>query len=326
MGGLFSKKKGETPHEKPQLHCLFTAVPSELRQEVRTHGYKCREREGVPFQLDRRAAVAAFLNCHEDVRDITVLSIRDVDPRCLEMDAKGTGGTIKVKTLHARHIDTDIVAIRMAVDSAPCPFCNQMVEIPDKDRRRIGVARYRHQGDGQFFYIGCDCCEESWKLRQQRLDSGEKRILYHVTSPDMAAEVLRTGRMTRSSSGVAGGALYFAESPQEPAKTATEGAPRSPVVLECEVHVGHVRQEVQQAGTDSNPELANITFAQMMQFQGNTIQIAGVDQPTAETHRNEPGPKDSLHLKRGSGESGKSVNEIAVYSWDQVKVLREIPA
>lgn len=41
------------------------------------------------------------------------------------------------------------------------------------------------------------------------------RTLYHVTSVDAARAIKASGRMLRGSSGLAGGGIYFADSPQD---------------------------------------------------------------------------------------------------------------
>merc|ERR1711920_763493 len=98
------------------------------------------------------------------------------------------------------------------------------------------------------------------------------------------------------------------------------------VLLECEILMGEIRHEFHQSETTLIPELARITFADMMQFGGNQITTVAADNVTEVKITNPAGPKDSVYLKRGMSQThgNKSGDEIIVYSWDQVKVLGEV--
>ena len=72
--------------------------------------------------------------------------------------------------------------------------------------------------------------------REARLDSNI-RILYHQTSPSIAAEIIDSGQMLRGTSGLAGGGIYFAENPGDTTYKATMYG----CILECEVRLGNVK-------------------------------------------------------------------------------------
>eukprot|EP00929_Paragymnodinium_shiwhaense_P054269 TRINITY_DN2718_c0_g1_i1.p1 TRINITY_DN2718_c0_g1~~TRINITY_DN2718_c0_g1_i1.p1 ORF type:complete len:373 (+),score=69.40 TRINITY_DN2718_c0_g1_i1:43-1161(+) len=320
-----AKKAVEALSKKPQL---YIAVPAALLKTIVMEGYKCTERDAVPFQFDRDNAVRAFLNFHMDETNIAVLSVRGVEEDLIQPDATGQGGVIKSKILDPKHLFEDIIVTRShRADETPCPFCGT-VPPPDLHREQIGLARYRHSGDGKFFFLGCDCCEDRWAERQDRLNKGLTLTLYHATSRKIADLIQRTGKMRRGDDGNAGGGIYFAETRRETEWKALKGDPSSDdsrIVLKCEVQLGHVREEFHKSETGLIPELTGITFAQMMQFSGNKVVSVEKDNKTAKEVTNDPGPKDSVYLKRGMSKYGKSGDEIIVYSWDQVKVLGEVP-
>mmetsp|Transcript_14449 Transcript_14449/g.27070 ORF Transcript_14449/g.27070 Transcript_14449/m.27070 type:complete len:204 (+) Transcript_14449:62-673(+) len=81
--------------------------------------------------------------------------------------------------------------------------------------------------------------------------------LYHETSPDCAEQILSSQRMRRGSAGLAGGGIYFAESPQEARSKANSHG----VLLRATVRVGNMKTvhrstdetytELQRQGYDS---------------------------------------------------------------------------
>lgn len=72
--------------------------------------------------------------------------------------------------------------------------------------------------------------------RRSRLHANYK-ILYHQTSPQAASAIMASQRMLRGSEGLAGGGIYFAESPRETFGKAHEHG----VILSCKVLLGRVR-------------------------------------------------------------------------------------
>ena len=70
-----------------------------------------------------------------------------------------------------------------------------------------------------------------------RGDSSACLELYHETSPEAAASILRSQRMYRGSDGLAGGGIYFAESPSE----ARRKAHQHRAMLKATVRVGRMK-------------------------------------------------------------------------------------
>ena len=74
-------------------------------------------------------------------------------------------------------------------------------------------------------------------LSPPRRTSSFTMQLYHETSPEYADEIVRTQRMKRGSSGLAGGGIYFAESPEEARRKAhSHGA-----MLQATVRLGNMK-------------------------------------------------------------------------------------
>jgi len=117
--------------------------------------------------------------------------------------------------------------------------------------------------------------------RNNRLESNV-RTLYHQTSPEFAAEIIRTQRMKRGNPGLAGSGIYFAESAQETEhKAHQKGA-----MLRATVRLGRVKTV--SANGDSS-----VTFA--------SLQAEGYD---------------SVRIPRPGG------TEYVVYNWDQVTSIQ----
>lgn len=107
--------------------------------------------------------------------------------------------------------------------------------------------------------------------------------------------------MYRGLGGIAGGGIYFAQSARETEWKCELKDGSGRVVLECEVAVGNVK-------TLSRHADSGTTFASLVR--------EGFDSTFVDRgHCEVPGP----HFGKRSGD------EIIVYSWDQVRVLREIP-
>ena len=96
---------------------------------------------------------------------------------------------------------------------------------------------------GAPFPAGDDILLEALR-RQLRDDSPSPRgdssaclELYHETSPEAAASILRSQRMYRGSDGLAGGGIYFAESPSEARRKAHQHG----AMLRATVRVGRMK-------------------------------------------------------------------------------------
>lgn len=117
--------------------------------------------------------------------------------------------------------------------------------------------------------------------RTQRLKNGEIKVLYHQTDQRSAESIRKSGKLLRGSSGLAGGGIYFAESPKQThAKAQKKGC-----MAICKVQLGNVKR-LTSSGDGS------MTF-QKLQSEGY----------------------DSVVVARGGGD------EYVVYNYDQVEVV-----
>lgn len=86
---------------------------------------------------------------------------------------------------------------------------------------------------GDVFYVST----RDRRARNRRLEKGERMVLYHQTSPEIAAEILRTHALKPGTKGMAGGGIYFATTPED-----TLGkAQRTGTILRCTVKLGKVK-------------------------------------------------------------------------------------
>jgi len=93
-----------------------------------------------------------------------------------------------------------------------CPFC-------EKDRApkfadmhsQIGTRYFQHGVE----LVAPGCCFEKQKKRQERLRTGLTVMLYHQTDRKSADLIKKSGKFLRGSEGTAGGAIYFALTPEE---------------------------------------------------------------------------------------------------------------
>jgi hypothetical protein len=82
--------------------------------------------------------------------------------------------------------------------------------------------------------------------RNKRLNLNGTRRLYHQTSDDIADIIINDQKMLRGSDGLAGGGIYFAETPLDTDhKTLHPGT-----ILECDVKLGKVKT-VSYSGEDT---------------------------------------------------------------------------
>ena len=73
---------------------------------------------------------------------------------------------------------------------------------------------------------------------KRRIDAGPTKILYHQTSKEAANNILATQEMLRGSSGLAGGGIYFAATPEHTDHKALQKGK----ILECEVALGRTHK------------------------------------------------------------------------------------
>lgn len=73
--------------------------------------------------------------------------------------------------------------------------------------------------------------------RESRLREGPSMTLYHQTNPEAASAILGSQRMNRGSEGLAGGGIYFAESPAATERKAHQHG----VILSATVRLGSIK-------------------------------------------------------------------------------------
>lgn len=124
---------------------------------------------------------------------------------------------------------------------------------------------------------------EELEKRSRRLEHSPAKVLYHQTSKDSAKAILDSNKMLRGSSGLAGGGIYFATTPEH----TNHKALAKGVILECEVVLGDIKT-VPKSGDSS------MCFRKLI-------------------HES----KDSVLIPRDNG------HEYVIYSHDQVVSIRE---
>lgn len=277
----------------------FLAVPREHEESVLDQGYICKKRAQVPIWLpdNMDGSVKAMRTHHANVTDTVVFEVHGVPEENIDRKT----GKIQSARLSPKHIrrgtfKNDESAVRFI--STPCPLCNKMIPELASERGHVGLARFRKNA---FAVTPCTDpqCEQMQELRQASLDEGEELTLYHQTSPSDAKKIKECGgKMCRGSGGAAGAGIYLARSVRETEwKTEHHG-----VVLECKVRVGRVKH-VKQA----DKKQIDVTFAKLIQENFDSVLIDRGTCPNG-AHKGQP-----------------SGDEYVVYSWDQVKVLREVP-
>lgn len=301
----------------------FITVAGEHAEVIMKDGYKVTHREAVPCWFgDRLGAVEAYSNMHPQQHRAVALEVHGLSDDLFKRDYESQGGIIMLKYLPSTNLRYGVAKTRTEhlVEKVPCPMCGNAID-DGEDRANVGKSRYQIDSDGNIYYYGTECCDDAWKDRQRRLEQGKRMTLYHQTSREHADKIIASGKMLRGSHGNAGGGIYLAETKKETQWKALQHG----VLLECEVQLGAIREEYHASETDLIAELMKITFAEMMQFPGNDIETVDDDNKTKITKTNSKGPKDSIYLKRGMSQHGKSGHEVIVYSWDQVLSVKEVP-
>lgn len=277
----------------------FIAVPSDKAERILEEGYMATKRRFVPITLvnDPPQAVRAMSQYpHNKTPQIVLLEVRNVEEDLIDREA----GKIKLQHLPATHLSDGIFRERTSQHlSAPCPFCGR--SIPEFADLRGRIGEYRFFEDATFVCSPCpnESCKGAQRQRQERLKDGQIRTLYHQTDQETAKEIKKSGKMIRGSGGAGGGGIYLAESARE-----TEWkAEHHGVVLECEVRLGTVKNVVQH-DKKKHPR----TFAELQQERFDSVKL------------------DRGFVPKGMPHAGeRSGDEYVLYSWDQVKVLREVP-
>lgn len=279
----------------------YIAVESHMVDLILTNGYRPQKRGYVPCSFTVEGAVEAFSRHHVDVRDVSVIEVRDLTEDMLDREL----GRIKTTHLDQKHLSDGLVCDRRAQSdyaTAPCPFCGKQIdEELDMQRGQVGVYRFF---DKAFMISPCKPCLDAGRHveRQDRLATREKKVLFHQTSRECADKIRNSGKMIRGNRGIAGSGIYFAESARE-----TEWKcevkhlpPKDRVVLKCEVRLGAVRC------VERDPPQC---------FAFKDLAMENID---------------SLYIERGicqvgPGKGKPSGNEYVVFSWDQVTVLEPVP-
>lgn len=118
--------------------------------------------------------------------------------------------------------------------------------------------------------------------REQRLNDGPVKYLYHQTSAENAKRIVSSQQMLRGHDGLAGGGIYFAESAVE----TNHKAHKHGVILRVRVRLGRVKR--------ISPEGDGTVNFNRLQFPGDDCSF------------------DSVEIPRPGG------TEYVVYNYDQV--------
>jgi len=89
---------------------------------------------------------------------------------------------------------------------------------------------------GKYWKVNFGKNHPGYQQRKARLSQNAK-ILYHQTAPNFADVIIKSKQMKRGSTGMAGGGIYFACSPQETEKKAHSKG----VILKCLVKLGNTK-------------------------------------------------------------------------------------
>ena len=234
----------------------------------------------------------------------------------------------------------------------PCPFCGTAVPELKEERARVGLWRFaceiisdspgtiekllawlprlRSQSGekkarrARISFMPIACCINKIHERQERLDSHPPEIMYHMTSSEFALKILEGGgKFLRGREGEAGAAIYFAFTPRECEwKAEVEEFWPGVVVLEVLVWKGRSKQVLYKdeaitfqtlvaEGYDS--VLLDRNCERELQLRDDALKagIVGAEKM--------PAVQLAAALQTPLMIPG---NEVAVYSWDQVRVLR----
>lgn len=271
----------------------FLAVEHAKVDAVLREGYRCSRRSEVPVYLGRDMWKAArALRRHHDISDTVILEVYGVDEFLINRER----GKIMTTHLAPCHLRKGIVGSH-CYQHVPCTYCGELLPEAESERGLVGLARFFEE---DFVVVPCPNpgCREAQHARQQRLNDGPELILYHQTSRENADSIWWCGgKLLRGPSGAAGAGIYFAET----ARHTEHKAEHHGVVLECRVRVGK-----QHAIEQHDKKPVPITFTALARMGCDSLLV------------------DRGLCWRGKHKGEPAGNEIVVYSWDQVQVIREV--
>lgn len=273
----------------------YIAVPAELKEKVLSEGYVTSKRKEVPITLVDDAALAAKAMLHHNPgKETVVLEVFGLREEQIDRQKS----KVRLSRLPSENLSDGSVCDRQVSAPIPeCPFCGTL--LPGLAGPRVG--EHRFSGEGFFMCTPCEGagCREVQQQRHERLRASNARILYHQTSRSTADLIKEKGKLIRGGGGAAGAGVYFADSVM-----ATEWkAEHHGVVLKCEVQLGQSHHVVQHDKKD-----VPLTFAKLADLSCDSVVIDRGFVPAGRPHAGEP-----------------SGSEYVVYSWDQVKILGEVP-
>jgi len=276
----------------------YLAVPRSIADKVLAEGYRCSKRTQVPVYLapDMRGPVVAMRQHHKQTQDTIVFEVHGVPEDMIDYE----NGKINAMHLDKKHIRKGICATRPSSHYAqtPCPICDEMIPDAADERGLVGLGRFVGNA---FMVTPCTSpsCLEAQQLRQDRLDADTELTLYHQTSPANAKLIMDSGgKIIRGNGGAAGGGIYLAQSAKETEWKAMQHG----VVLQCKMKAGKVKSIKQH---NKNP--IDQSFATLIKEGFDSVLI-------------DRGPCAS-----GPHKGQPSGYEHVAYSWDQVRVIGEVP-
>eukprot|EP00440_Ansanella_granifera_P074034 gb/GFBE01080338.1/.p1 GENE.gb/GFBE01080338.1/~~gb/GFBE01080338.1/.p1 ORF type:complete len:294 (+),score=39.10 gb/GFBE01080338.1/:1-882(+) len=272
----------------------YVAVPTGLMSRVLAEGYKTCRRNQVPCSFTPENAIDGLLKHNSWVNDITVLEVVGLPESRLD------SGKVKIdgQQLEPRFLRAGTFRERVQrFEEVPCPFCNQLIPEMADERGHVGVRRYIDKA-----FACSPCCLEACSQRTQRLQTGLTITVYHQTTAAVAKSIANAGgKLLRGQAGIAGAGIYFAHSARETEWKCEPKDGSKRVVLECAVKVGNVKTLPREGDR-------NTTFASLVREGFDSVLL-----------------QRGTCMKPGKGFGKPSGDEVVVYSWDQVQVLREVP-
>jgi len=339
----------------------FLAVDAADGKDITSRGYVCsicktqnkREpppgqdtchtsRNKVPYATNPVDAVANFRKHRPNVDYTTVLQLLRKAKDGSELPADQV---LKDKilpdtdtfVLDKKFIDTAVVMERGPADyeGTPCPICGDELTGKKGEVGKVGLYGRGKVGlyafiKNAFMVTPCekDTCIQMQVDRQKRLDTMPKMKLYHACSRDIAELIKgKGGKMIRGVGGAGGGGIYLAHTVREcewkaEIKLAGEykGQLKKFKASNTQVAVLEVEAKLGNMYLGSRNESKN--FGELLQtgFDSCILDRAGTGYPDNKV------PDAPVNIDGKSVMGGTHPGyEFVVYSWDQVKVLREVP-
>lgn len=119
-------------------------------------------------------------------------------------------------------------SLMIAIMGLGLPASTRQTFVQDFRREMLGLTDYRG--------ISSNWTTVQVSDRESRL-AGNSRTLYHQTKPEASSLILGSQEMLRGSSGLVGGGIYFAESPEETEAKAHHHGP----ILQAQVRLGRIK-------------------------------------------------------------------------------------